>query len=433
MENPATTVVADPYAVVQPKTAAQVDAQRPLTDIEMRIARFSRALLFALGIAVAVASIAGAGIGDDQAPSGGRLGGDFPAFYGAGGIVRAGDIDQLYDPARQKQEQTDLGLDGYLAFAYPPHVAAVYAPLSALDFQFSYALHTLFMAAAVFGAVMVLSGPVAILGRWRWPLLAAGLSFYPMFTAVGGGQNAPLTMLLLALVWRGLYDDRAGLTGVAAGLLFYRPQYALAVIGLLLLSRQGRAVAWATVTGLLTWAATAAALGAGWVLVWFDEIIPFIERDAEVNASNSISILGFMQASWGAESRPAVVAGSLGAALVIVAMMWLWANPGRFSIADRMGALAIGVTLISPHTMFYDAGLLLLAGIALLHGAGSASGRSAAVRVVALVWFAALLHILGDGIGATPLALVVFACFVAFFYRVANSSEPHSDLELSNA
>ncbi len=241
---------------------------------------------------------------------------------------------------------------------------------------------------------------------------------------------------MLALVWRGLHDDRPALVGIATGLLLYRPQYAIPLMGLLLLSRQGRALAWAVAVGALTWAGTAAVLGVSWVSTWFDEVVPFVERDAEVNASNSISILGFLQASWGADARPAIVIGALGAALVIIAMMWLWANPERFSIADRMGALAIGVLLISPHTMFYDASLVLVAGVAMLHRAGQGSrhvDHATAFKVAALVWVGSLLHVLGDGIGATPLALVVFSCFVAFFYQVSNHDSVRADMELSDA
>lgn len=409
----------------------------PRSELELRVARLARAVLVALAVAVIVASISGAGLGsaDGSSTSDGRLGGDFPAFYAAGSIVYAGDVDELYDPARQEFEQLELGIDGYLAFAYPPHVAAAYAPLAALDFQAAYLVHTVFMALCFVGALMVLSRHVRLLVRWRWPLLAAGFTFYPLFTAVGGGQNAPLTMLLLALVWRGVQDDRPALMGIAAGLLLYRPQYALPVIGLLLLSRQGRAVAWATLVGALTWATTALLLGVGWVTTWFDQVIPFVERDAEVNAPNSISILGFLQAAWGADVTAAVAVGAVLAAGVVLVLMWLWANPSRFSIDSRMGALAIGVTLISPHTMFYDASLVVLAGIALLAAADRAPEAVAhqvaigRTKVIALVWAAALLHVVSDGFGATPLALVVVACFVAFVIQAVHETASRSEVE----
>jgi hypothetical protein len=411
---------------------------RPLSSVEARIDRVSRAVLLALAVAVGLAVIAAAGLGSnsaDSASSGGsRLGGDFPAFYAAGSIVRSGDIDSLYDPARQLVEQSELGLDGYLAFAYPPHVAAAYAPLSALPYRYAYLVHTVLMAVAVAAALHVLSVPVPLLRRWKWPLLAAGFTFYPLFTAVGGGQNASLSLLLLALVWRGLHDDRAALAGVAAGLMFYRPQYALPVIGLLLIARQTRAAAWAVGVALATWAATAAFLGGGWVSTWFEEVIPFVEQDADVNAPNSISILGFLQAAWTSDGRPAVVLGAVGASVIVLVLMWLWWQPARFSLSNRMGALALGMILISPHTMFYDATVMLIAGAALLaeaSGAGSLTDplqAQRAVRLIVLVWVATLLHLVSEGIGATPLALVAVAAFGGFAWRVVTQDDNSTQL-----
>lgn len=411
----------------------------PLSEIELRVGRLARAVLLALVIAVAVAVIAGAGLGEADSgsgstPGGGRLGGDFPAFYAAGSIVRSGDLSSLYDPARQEIEQVELGIDGYLAFAYPPHVAAAYAPLSFLDFRLAYLVHTIVMAAAFVAAIEVLSKPVPVLRRWRWPVLAAGFTFYPLMTAVGGGQNAPLTLLLLAVVWRALDEDRGAVAGIAAGLLLYRPQYALPVIGLLFLAGQRRAVAWATVVGVLTWSMTAAFLGANWVATWFDEVVPFVERDAEVNAANSVSILGFLQAVWGADQRPAVIVGAIGAAAVIVTLMWLWTRPERFSLSNRMGALAIGVLLISPHTMFYDASLLILAGAALLAGLHGSEKSSVAdcVRILALVWVAAWVHVAAELFGSTPLALIVLICFGAFVWRTMSTRSAISSIEPSH-
>lgn len=407
----------------------QVD--RPHSPSEARAARFARAIVVALLFALVFSTAAGAGLGSSEAGSdrssdGPRLGGDFPAFYAAGSIVRDGDIDMLYEAQRQELEQVDLGIDGYLAFAYPPHVAAAYAPLSMLAFKYAYGVHTLLMAAALVVALHVLGEPVPLLRRWKWPLLAGALTFYPLLTAVGGGQNASLSVLLLALVWRGLHDDRPALAGVAAGLLMYRPQYALPVIGLLLLSRQFRAVAWSAVVAGLTWAAVAVFLGARWLTTWFDAVLPFVERDADVNAANSISILGFLQAAWGTGGPAPVVVGAVGAAAVVLVLMWFWAQPDRFPLAYRMGVLAAGIVLISPHTMFYDGSLLLIAGAALLATSEDVTPNPPPLRVLALVWVAALVHVAADGLGATPLALVVMASFGAFVWHTVSSSSSSS-------
>ena len=387
---------------------------------EAFINKIAHAVLLALVIAVGIATIAGAGIGANQQAAGessARLGGDFAAFYAAGSIVWSGDIDSLYDPARQAEAQTDLGLDGYLAFAYPPHVATAYAPLGSLDFATAYAIHTVFMAGALVLSLWLLSGVVPLIARWRWPLLAASVTFYPLATAIGGGQNAALSVLGMAVVWRALHDDREWLAGLAAGLMMFRPQYGLPLVGLMLLARHWRAVAAAVATVAATWLATATALGVGWVSAWWSEVVPFVEQDAEVNASNSISILGFLQAAWSPDARPAVVLGAVGAAVVVVTLMYLWVNPARFSLAHRMGATAVGVTLISPHTMFYDAGLLIIAGAAIM-----ATAEQVPARVLLLTWVASLVHLAGSDLGATPLAVVVGVCFVAMVIHSLSAS-----------
>ena len=393
-----------------------IGAGADLRGLHARTERIAKAVLFALALAIVMITAAAPGIGEGAAVAEGesRLGGDFPAFFAAGSIVLDGDIDDLYDANRQALAQENLGIDGYLAFAYPPHVAAAYSPLSALGFRAAYILHTFAMAAALYTAVYMLGTFIPSARRWRWQILAGAFTFYPAITAVTGGQNAALSVLTLSIVWWALRHDREIIAGVAAGLLAFRPQYALPIIGLMLLSRHWRAVLAATVTMAATWAVTAIRLGTGWLPTWADAVVPFVERDAEVNAANSISILGFLQAVWSPEATPAVIVGAIGAAGVVVTLMWMWLRPGRFLLSDRIGAVAIGALLISPHTMFYDAALLLVAGAALLarHDAGQMTIPVA--RCLGLAWLLGWTQLFAAGLGATPLAIVVAASFVAF-------------------
>ena len=399
--------------------AERVDApsEVPSDDrnsLHARTARLAKAVLVALVLGVIVITITAPGIGTAAAaaPDAPRLGGDFPAFFAAGSIVGDGDIGQLYDPARQELAQADLGIDGYLAFAYPPHVAVAYSPLSALGFRLGYLLHTALMAGAFVIAVRLIGTMIDAVARWRWQILAASFTFYPLLTSVGGGQNATLTVAGFAVAWWALHNKREVLAGVAAGLLAFRPQYALPLIGVMFLARHWRAVAAASATIVTTWALTAIALGPAWLGHWFEQVGPFIERDAEVNAANSISILGFLQAIFGTESTPILILGVAGAASVVATLMFMWWRTDRFSLADRMGALAIGVLLISPHTMFYDATTMTIAGAALL--ARVTQPRFNRVAVLAAVWLAAILHLANDYLGATPLAIIVVGSFIAF-------------------
>ncbi len=386
-----------------------------LTNGEARARRIARAVIFALVLAVGLAGYIGAGIGDradtaapidTEAP---RLGGDFPAFYGAGSIILDGDLDVLYEEDRQIEAQLGLGLDGYLAFAYPPHVAVAYAPLAALPFQVSYLAHTALMAGAYIAALAVLSPVVPLIARWRLPLIAVGFTFYPLAVAIGGGQNAALTVLGFAIIWRALHDDREVVAGVTAGLMMYRPQYALAAIGLMFLSRHWKAVAAAIATTAATWLGTALVLGTTWLTDWFDAVLPFVERDAEVNAPNSISALGFMQAALGVDSPVALVVGLVVAGSVTITLMYLWSRPQAFALGDRMAALAIGSVIISPHANFYDAAVLVIAGAAVL---ARSDRTNPPFKLLAIGWVAFLPIPLLDDLPATHLAIFMLVAFV---------------------
>ncbi len=408
--------------------AVDIDAL-DVSSANARTERMAKAVLFALGLAVVLIAVAAPGLGETSAATDGpRLGGDLPAFYAAGSIVLDGDIGQLYDASRQQAAQDELGIDGYLAFAYPPHVAVAYAPLSALDFRIAYVVHTFAMAGAFVFALRLLADVVPAIRRWRWQLAAGGLTFVPLITSVGGGQNASLTVLGLAVVWWALARDREVLAGVAAGLLAFRPQYALPLIGLLLLARHWRAVAAAVGVIAATWVAAAALLGPMWLTTWMDQVVPFVEADAGVNAANSISLLGALQAVTSAESMVALVLGVLGAVVVIATLAYLWMYPRRFTLAWRMGAMAIGMLLISPHTMFYDAALLTIAGAAVI-----ATRTAGAPRVLIFVWLAALSHVFNDALGFTPLALVVAASFALAIAAAFASAPPTRPPQWNNA
>jgi hypothetical protein len=269
----------------------------------------------------------------------------------------------------------------------------------------------------------LLIGVLGVALRLLWPMsstlsanslvaFTAAIAFYPLFRAVGGGQNTALTLLAFAVVWKALKEDRETMAGVAVGLLLFRPQYALPLMGLLWLAGRRRASITAAGVGIATWAITAAFMGLTWLSDWLAAVAPFVERDAEVNAENSISILGFSQALMG--SNPLIVGLALsGVIVVVLTLMHLWRNPTKYTLATRVGAAAAGSLLISPHTMFYDAGLLVVAALAWLASVDSDEMGSTILRAVALLWVAGLAQLAAPVFGATPLALVVVAVFIA--------------------
>jgi len=355
------------------------------------------------------------------------VGGDFVCFYGAARVVSEGDGRRLYDPERQLQAQRaalaagdDYRLGGYVN---PPTWAVVLAPLARLPYLAAFHLHTALMLGAFALAMRLLRPHLAHLARnWTTVVLLA-LGFFPMIRAIAGGQNTALTFLLLAGAYGAWVGGREGAAGVWLGLLLYKPQYALPLIGLMLLRGQWRVVATASLVGLGHYVVGAAACGWAWPLDVLTEIRRFAPVDFGYNAGVAISL-----PAVSAACLPGIAGRILGAAAVALtatAMVRAWwgmersgaqhdRGPGRMAselefatadgedewgggrsqdergLAPRFGLAVCGALLISPHSYFYDAGLLVLPvllGLEQVAAVGQAP--SAAIRGLLAVGFLA--------------------------------------------
>lgn len=371
--------------------------------------RVARAVLLALAAALSISLASSLGTPGGSATLSGRLGGDFPAFYGAGRIVTGEGADRLYDPAVQAAAQADLfggDTDGYLYFAYPPAVAALYAPLAPLPYGTAYALHTIAAVGALVAALWCLRPMVGVVDRHFTVVLAAGLTFFPLFRAVGAGQNTAFVLLALAASWRLVHHEHDLAAGVVLGLAVAKPQLAIALVGLHLLARRWRVVAGAAVGAAAVWAASAVLAGPGWVLPWWEQAARFERIDAGVNGRNAVSWLGVARAVAGVDSPLAAAVGWGLAAATVAAVIWTWRHSTRHSLGPAMAVAASGVLLISPHAMFYDAGLMLLTGVVLADRLGR-PGR----LVLGGAWLLGFAHPLARWLGVTPVAAAVMLTF----------------------
>jgi hypothetical protein len=371
------------------------------------LTRVARAVAVALAIAFAVALASGSG----AKTATGRLGGDYPAFYAAGRLITSTDRSAMYDPAQQAATQRGLfpgdADDGMLYFAYPPHTALAYVPLSHLPYRLSYALHTLLMVAATVAALYLVRPMLPLVDRHFELAVIGAVAFYPMYRAITGGQNTALTLLLLAGSWRAVGTRRDVLGGVLLGLLLFKPQFALPIIGLHLLARRWRVGLSAAVTAVACWGVGAVLLGVDWLGHWLDSVRFFSDLDADVNRRNAISFLGVADTVFGVGDRTGRVLGGALALATVAALILLWRNHGRRDLCAPMIVALPAIVLISPHAMFYDAGLLVLPIGAML------AARHVHVRQAAVVlWFAGMLDVFKSALGLTPVFAVTIAVFV---------------------
>jgi len=383
--------------------------------------RIERAALAVL-VAFVVAFIVTVATGSGSSTAAGRIGGDYPAFYGAGRIVLEGDASHLYEPARQEQAQHDLfggEHSGFLYFAYPPPVAALYAPFAALPYRLSYALHTLLMAGALVLALRVLRPIVPMLGRRFWLSSALAISFFPIFRAIGGGQNTALTVLLLALAWRAAHEQRHVWCGVAIGLLLFKPQLALLFLLLLLVTKRWRSLAAAAGVTAATFVAGAAVAGWDWPATWLSRAQWFSALDARVNARNAISFLGAAHAAFGEHALWATAIAALLSAATVLVVIRVWRSAAPDDLAAPFALAAAGSVLAVPHVMFYDAGLLLLTGIGVL-----AVDDRRARAVLGVLGAAGVAHVISGDTPVNPLFLVACAAFLLAFVTADSRARP---------
>jgi len=346
-------------------------------------------------------------LGSGSSTASGRIGGDFPAFYSAGSMVATGNVDQLYDLTAQELAQQDMlgPEEGFLTFPYAPHVALAYAPLSLLNYRLAYVIHTAAMVAALIAALALIRPMVAVVDRWFTLAVASAIGFYPIFMAVGGGQNTAVTLVLVAWMWRSLDDDREVPAGIAVALMVFRPQYALPMMALLLLGRYFRAVAWAAAGMAATWLIGAAMMGPMWVTDWLSSVVPFMAADADTNANNAVAVIGFLQAILGADSAVGLMIGaslSVGIAAALAVTWWR----GLANLDLLVALTTTGMVLMSPHTMFYDSGIVIITVAVLVNR------DPRRWPVVPLVIVAAVSQVAAPAFGFSPFAPVVAVLFV---------------------
>jgi hypothetical protein len=346
-----------------------------------------------------------------------RLGGDFPAFYAAGSLVADGRVDEVYDGKAQAEAPVGISPDApdaFFMFAYPLFVAVVFAPLAQLDFLTAYTVHTMAMAGFLWLAVSWVVPLLPRIAHARFAFFVALLAFYPMLRAVSG-QNTALSALLVAGIWRGLASGRHAGAGLALGMLFYKPQLALPIAGLIALGGSPRILLWATPSLALLYGLGTAAGGWTWPAAWWQAAARFQVQDQALNASHSVGILGVLEAVLGVGSPVALVAGGLATAALSLYLAHIWFRSAH-SLNVRMGLACCGLALIPPHSMYYEAGLAGF-GLAVLANEG---GRPA--WVLAGLYGLAYLEPLSSALGVNPLAGLV--CAIAVLLARTPTSTP---------
>jgi len=366
-----------------------------------RLKWYPRALLFAFALAFLTTIFSGKGVSTLT----GRLGGDYPAFYGAGRIIADGDWENLYNAQKQWESQRKLYPEdekGFLAFVYPPYIAVAYYPLSLMDYRLSYTIHTFLMAGAFLLAILLLRPVNRQVRDNYWFVASLALWFYPIFRAILGGQNTTLTFLLIVGAWRAVLSGRELVGGILLGLLLFKPQFALPVIGLFLISSRWRVVTGSVCVSMLLYAIGTYVLGPHWIAHWLKFAGWSAQVDAGLNRANAVCWLGFFQAILGPDSRFAFVIGWGMVFMTAIALVFIWwAGRRNGDVTARLAITATALVLLPPHVMYYDVSLILFTWFAMVE-----TYRGSSWLLLLSLWILGISQLLGAAAGFSPLFLI---------------------------
>jgi hypothetical protein len=316
--------------------------------------RWSVAVLLGLGIGFGVFIGTSRGV---RAVNGGRVGGDFAAFYGAGTLVGTGQGAGLYDRDKQREAQAEFlpdNADGWIDFAYPPFVAVLFVPLALLPFTSAFSIYSLAQVGACVGAVLLAARITPRVGSNKVVAAAVTLSFYPLMRSVLGGQNTGFSVLCAAGLAVSLCRSREFAAGLWAAAWLFKPQLALPVIALIGIRRTSGFWAAIVLGGAAWYGLGALAGGAAWPVWWWrDGVVSFVKADVAFDLAHGISLreVGLRLGVGALATASSVLC--LGAALW---RCWSW----KGSIVPLVTTAIVAALLVSPHTLFYDAGLLVM-------------------------------------------------------------------------
>ncbi len=385
-----------------------------------RVKWYTRGALFALALAFAVILLSGTGT---TALIGERLGGDYPEFYSAGRMIAEGDAENLYSLSKQHDYQRALIGDhgGFIPFPYPPHFALLYVPLSELPFRVSYAVHTLAMVAALALACLLIQRIYPSLITSPTVLFVLALTAYPIFRSLLGGQNTALSILLIVLCWYKVLHNKHYQAGIYLGLLFFKPQYAVPLAGLFLLSGRWRVWVSAGATAIVLFALSTALMGPGWVADWLAVTRNTFDHAMGVNVAFVVSFLGIAHALLGDGSGFALTVGWALSAAAILAISWVWYAGGRTAdIGAQLALASVCIVLISPQTLYYDTGIALIAVVVLLNRLGRLNPI-----LILVVWAAAWLQYVSPAVGVSLAAIpLVLVLVLATTYLWSDGTKP---------
>jgi hypothetical protein len=375
--------------------------------------------------AVAIASVA-------ILMSRGHIVGDWISFYTGGTLVRTGSAAHLYDASAQAAVQHQLFGSAVKTMGYPlpVFVAFLFAPLTRLSFVASY-LVWLAINLALMGVLLGLS--------WRWlervplALRAVFLVCAVSVTALEVLMQGQVDLFVLA-GFAGCYAmlraDRPFTAGSVLTLALCKPHLAVAVLLLLLVKRQWRAIAGFVAVGVPLLFGPALLVGPHLLVDQVRLVLSYTNTATayDVSAAMMINIRGTVTSLTGSSNvllwLPLLV---LIAAVAFYVAVRIWIT--RPTLHPQSWALAFTLPLLySPHVHVQS--LVLLIAAAGLYLADSQSSAHPVANIKSVLYPLIALTLLWS-INLSGVSLIAFLVMGAYALFSQRWPEPAAEAAMA--
>ncbi|MCP4250200.1 MAG: DUF2029 domain-containing protein [bacterium] len=374
---------------------------------------------------------------------------DWSHLWLAGRMVVDGHSQQLYDPDVQYEvyRQADpLGRAPsvwerrYLilgCFNYPPPAALYYAAYAWLPMGTAAVLHAYVTIGLALATAWLLARSLA--GRVAWTTVAVAVLVYPpFFVNLSLGQNAVVTLAVLAGAWYLFNKQRDLLGGMVLGLLICKPNWLFAVGWIPLIYGRWRMLAGMILGAGAAGAATALCLGAGPFVDYLDQFrkVANLHDLADYHLDVKYNALALFRKWLGIGSAASILGWT--AAGVLILATWRvtrggW-QPGKPDFHRTWACCLLTALWINPHLNYYD-----LLPVALVVAAAAAdwkslhrSGRLAGVALLLLVYAAVPWDEVWTWRRVLPVpSLTILALWCWFAWGLRQRSEVRQQVEIT--
>ena len=285
---------------------------------------------------------------------------DYSHFYVLGRLAREGRVEYLYDMAEQGRYMA-TAIPGapltYFVPVYGPQVALAFSPLAAMPYLPSLALWSAITIAVYFACCGAVTRVCPMLRDRKRDIALLLMASPALWQLVVHGQNSIVALGAVTIGWLWLKKGRFFLSGLAFGLLFYKPQLGIALAVALIFTWRWQVLAGMAASAAAQLSVAAIFLGSESVEAYARMVmrLPQLAPALEPKPFLLHSFHSFFS-GIGPLTPYAVALSLVCSTAVLVRAIAHWRSMKDPDIS--FAVLLIATLLISPHTSVYDLVLL---------------------------------------------------------------------------